>query len=183
MTVIITGSPAGGTTCVSRVVDALGITIQYRPDNDRTHEDFALGLGITAGLPIADIIESYDRQHERWGFKFPGIFGHLGKYIDQFRNPVILYVFRDPVAIHQSLKRHAKCVVSPDSLKLIADETQRVVHLLPEMGVPHLFVSYERMVTRTHLAIGEIAEFLGVPFHEAAVDQVRFADRRYLKRD
>ena len=183
MTVIITGSPAGGTTCVSRVVDALGVTIKYSQDRpDRTHEDFLLGLNITQGQPIIDTVEEYNKKHPRWGFKFPGIFGHLGEYIDQFRDPVIIYVLRDPLAVYQSLQRHAKCKIDSNSLKLIAEELQRVIHLLPEMNIPYLFVSYEKMMTRTRLTIEEIAEFLEVPFKEEALNEVILADPRYLKR-
>lgn len=184
MTVIVTGLPGGGTTCVARVVNALGIPVVTNGKTTRACEHDALNDAIVSGdWGVADqLVAKFDLQFERWAFKRPLLYGHLIDNFHRFRNPEIVYVFRDPLAISLSVSRHSG-QRNPDAMKLIIEEQLRMTHLLPHAGVPVFFVSYERFVTRGDDAVKELAEHLRVPYDPTAVAEVVFNDPRYREKE
>ncbi|MCP4783355.1 MAG: sulfotransferase [Fuerstiella sp.] len=181
MTVFITGSPRGGTTCLARVVNSLGVPVLHTPDLQTTLEWVGLGDMLRSdNWSVAVEIIRNEAPKGEYCIKSPGILGHLAGHLSEFGNPKILYVLRDPMAIHHSIIRHTSRV-DPDALRLIMEEQDRAIHLLPTLACPFMVVSYERLVTRTELAVREIAEFLHVDFTAAAISEVVIGDRRYIK--
>ena len=43
--------------------------------------------------------------HAVWGFKFPGAHRHMPAMLNSFRNPHVIFVFRDPYAVGDSEQR------------------------------------------------------------------------------
>jgi len=179
MTVIITGNPRGGTTCVARVVNALGIPLIHDQENSMDWMKMQAVI-LTGQWDIVTDLLSQKTSHHLWGFKAPGIFGHLAGHLEKFEKPTLIYVVRDPIANADSVRRHRQSEdVLPDSVGNLANETCRALCLIPTWGVPYLFVSYEKIMTHTELTVKAISEFLGVIFCQDAVEEVRPNDPRY----
>jgi hypothetical protein len=180
MTVIVTGVPRGGTTCVARIVDALGVTIVTDQPNSmdwmEMREQIIDGNWDAVGALMTE------RRPQPWGFKAPGVFGHLADNLDRFPFLRIIYVVRDPVANAQSVVTWHRGDAPPfqQTVVDIAEETVRAASLIPQWGVPCLFVSYEETMTRTSHVVSRIASFLGVPHLRSAEQEVVLDDPRYL---
>lgn len=178
MTIIITGNPRGGTTCVARVVDALGVPMVRDQENSMDWMELRAALMAFQSDRVRSLIE---KQTGEWGFKIPGVFGYLPGHLSLFNDPRIIYVVRDPIANADSILRHHKLEsVLKDSVKNLAAENWRALNMIPQWGVPFLFVSHEMMLTKTESAVRSIAEFIGREFRPVAMAEVVQSDPRYL---
>lgn len=181
-TVIVTGMMAGGTTCVARVVDALGVPMMVGGlSGRRACECRWFGEAIVDGdWPVVErAVAESDAKHDRWGFKRPAVYGHLSDRFGMFRSPMLIYVMRDISATAESMRRRGH--LDPRAMIDAAEEHARMAHLIPTCGVPYLFVSYEKMMTHMRRAIGTICEFLSADESNipSAEQQVIVDDPRY----
>ena len=178
-TLIVLGAARGGTSMIAQMLNDLGVFMGEGLDS--TFQDAALGeisralfdRRIDIGHPaIEQVLRSRDRQFAVWGWKFPErIFAEL---YDRARNPHVVAVFRDPVAIatRESLS-------GGYNLQTCFERASQQLAALGQftLTTPHpcLAVSYERGLANKAGLVDALAEFAGI---EAGLDLRRNAVRR-----
>jgi hypothetical protein len=172
-TFIISGLGRGGTTMVASVLLAAGVPLGDRlfeaalEDRDMT---YALRGHDTALLDA--LIADRNGRYGNWGFKIPYIHGLL-RYADigRFRNPHLVLVFRDPVAIT------SRVGISDyqDPLAALpgtAASTQSLVNFVMHTDCPCLLVSYEKAVITPESFVDTLIAYCGLPPDEATRAQM-----------
>jgi len=154
-TVIIIGTPRGGTSAVAGVVHRLGIPMGENLPNNYEDQDF-----IPANRSnFRSVIAARNEQHTTWGFKFPNAGSYLADFAEDFTNPVLIIVERDAAA---SLKRIMRRQKAP-AMDVMAGILKRKLdnaRLAESLQWPLLYVSYEKLVQYKSSAITELADFL-----------------------
>jgi hypothetical protein len=101
-TLVITGSPRGGTSIVAYILLRAGYFLG-RDMSALNHEDREIAGAFTEDNRLLTIIEARNREHQRWGFKFPKASMKLEWLASNLRNPVFVIVYRNPLAIARSI--------------------------------------------------------------------------------
>jgi hypothetical protein len=154
-TVIIIGTPRGGTSAVAGVVHRLGIPMGENLPNNYEDPDFKPE---NRGN-FREVITARNEQHAVWGFKFPNAGSYLEGFAGDFINPVLVIVERDAAA---SLKRIMRRQTAPaiDVMTGILKRKLDNARLAKSLEWPLLYVSYEKLVQYKSSAIAELAAFL-----------------------
>ncbi len=100
-TIIVSGVARSGTTMVAGVLREAGLHIGTFLA-DVVHEDRQLLAIMQSGQRqlLAAAIAERNAEHRDWGFKIPNLHVYLNHAdIARFRNPRIVLIFRDPVAV------------------------------------------------------------------------------------
>ncbi|HEY6430559.1 MAG TPA: hypothetical protein VIZ17_01135 [Acetobacteraceae bacterium] len=119
----------------------------------------------TDSLPAA--IAERNNLASIWGFKIPSLHGYLEPHeLRAFRNPHLIIVFRDLVAVAQ---RHAIAELT-DPLEAFFEASSGMSDLIAFLRAtdcPALLVSYEKAVSLHDQFVTALAQFCGVPVDEA----------------
>lgn len=164
-TFIICGNFRGGTTAVAQLLDLLAISMGERMDPNGNCEDLEfqqLLLRDTLDRVELDrLIGLRNARHEVWGFKFPGAHRHMPAMLDSFRNPHVIFVFRDPYAVGDSERRR-----TGQSLYLMMERTVEynlhMTRLLQTLVCPTHPVSFEQLLVRPQAVVDRLLEFLSL---------------------
>jgi hypothetical protein len=105
-TLVITGSPRGGTSIVAYILLRVGYFLG-RDMSALNHEDREIGDAFKDNKRLLTIFESRNQQHQRWGFKYPKAALKLQWLASNLRNPVAIIVYRNPLAIARSILNRA----------------------------------------------------------------------------
>ncbi len=167
-TIIVTGLGRSGTSMVAAMLGELGI-LPIDKAYQATFEDreflHLFRFGETDSLPAA--IAARNNLSGIWGFKIPSLHGYLEPHqLRAFRNPHLIIVFRDLVAVAQ---RHAIAELT-DPLEAFFEASSGMsdlVAFLRASDCPALLVSYEKAVSLHDQFVTELARFCGVPVDEA----------------
>lgn len=173
-TVIVIGCGRGGTTAVSGVVDALGVRMveASQPNTRINMEDgeFVAAMLDTEPEPgaprypglyrrIGKVIARRNAAYVNWGWKDPSVDLYLEGVIHQVRNPLVLFVVRNVFDIGMS-----HLAAGGGSFETAFDQSlqryQRDWQLLAKLGLPTLFVGYERALADREAFVAQTAEFL-----------------------
>ena len=102
-TFIVSGLGRGGTTMVATALRDVGIPMGVLFHEAAVEDlDVFFALGQSDRTVLDTLIAQRNRQHTNWGFKIPNIHGLLQyRELARFRNPHLILIFRDPVAITQ----------------------------------------------------------------------------------
>lgn len=100
-------------------------------------------------------------RHTVWGFKFPGAHRHMPEMLDSFRNPHVIFVFRDPYAVGDSEQRR-----TGQSLYLMMERTVEynlhMTRLLQTLTCPTHPVSFEQLLVRPQAVVDNLLAFLSL---------------------
>jgi hypothetical protein len=194
-TIVVTGVARSGTSMVAAALRAAGLHMG----------DFVHSV-VNEDAQMLEIVRSHDMgllrslirernlKHSIWGFKVPNLHAHL-RYdsLDLFRNPHLVVVYRDPVAVamRNSLSEHTEQL---DGVLAASGAMQAMTRFAQQAGCPLLLLSYEKIVGFPPLLIDSLADFCGIslsPAQRAALlEQVKpnnpeyfaVASRRFLGR-
>jgi len=178
MTVIATGVGRSGTSMVAKVLEALGIPMG-NTENQAVHEDkdFLHALLYFDFHRLATLIDARNEAYPRWGFKFPSLQNHLlAPQFAKFRNPYLIVVMRDPVAI--ATRALASDPESGDPGATLANVTHQVsglVELVARAECPALLLSYEKFLAFPEKTIEAIATFCRLAPPPAQLEAARQA--------
>ena len=139
------------------------------PMGERFHEAAVEDVEIGAVLRQSDrrylleFIARRNSQHERWGFKIPDIHGLL-RYpeVAHFRNPHLIIIFRDPVAI--SLRRTLSDYQQP--MRMLTETTSSIHNLVQFFGhtsCPAMLLSYEKALIFPDVFVKSMTDFCALP--------------------
>lgn len=157
LTVIVLGTPRGGTSAVAGLIHRMGIAMGDNLPNNYEDPDFR----ISNREKIPNVISERNENHSKWGFKCPNAVTYLPELVDSLVNPVLIVVDRDAVA---SLKRVMRRRDDPAMDVLISLLKRKVdnAKFVKSTSWPTLYVSYEKLINNRQSLIKEVAEFLGV---------------------
>lgn len=173
-TVIVVGCGRGGTTAVSGVVDALGVrmTEASQPETRINMEDGEFIAAMLDGQPepggprypglyrrIGKIVARRNAAYVDWGWKDPSADLYLEGVIHQVRNPLVLFVVRNVFDVGMS-----HLAAGGNSFETAFDQSlqryQRLWTIVAKLGLPTLFVGFERALADRETFVLETAEFL-----------------------
>jgi hypothetical protein len=182
-TIIIVGLPRSGTSMSAKALFDLGVWMGDRIDL-AVFEDVRIAEALEKKTEdLCGIIEDYNNRFDIWGFKRPMAFEILKNHINKFRNPRILVMFRDPLAISE---RNRISVHMPIEIAL-QSATEQIVNLIKfslSIHTPRMLVSYEKAISKPEKFIEELVKFAGcAPTLEEvkkAVSNVQNAPHHYL---
>lgn len=103
-TVIASGAARGGTTILSYMLTALGL--EMGSGHGGEDRDFIEGRNDIKQLEL--LISQRNNTYERWGLKVPGFTsGHYAFFEKSVRNPIFIFIFRNPISTAKSVIKRA----------------------------------------------------------------------------
>jgi hypothetical protein len=111
---------------------------------------------------LQTLIQRRNAKHARWGFKAPNLHAYLRHdELGLFRNPHLIVIFRDPVAIavRNALSEHYGEI---DALVSATGAMHAVGRFTELARCPVLLLSYEKALAFPNLMIDRIIEFCGL---------------------
>jgi hypothetical protein len=164
-TYIVCGNFRGGTTAVAQLLDRLGIPMGEKMDPNNNCEDLEfqkLLLRDALDRPaLARLVGERNARHNIWGFKFPGAHLHMPEMLDSFRNPRVIFVFRDPYAVADSEQRRTGQDLHQMMVRTV-EYNLRMTRLLQTLSCPAHPVSFEQLLVRPAAVVDRLLIFLGV---------------------
>lgn len=164
-TLIVCGNFRGGTTAVAQLLAKLGIPMGEKMDPNNNCEDLEfqrLLLGDTLDRAELDrLVRGRNARHDIWGFKFPGAHLHMPEMLERFRNPQVIFVFRDPYAVADSEQRRTGQDLYL-MMKRTVDYNLRMTGLLQSLACPTHPVSFEQLLVRPAAVIDRLLAFLDI---------------------
>jgi hypothetical protein len=108
---------------------------------------------------IRAVISKRNAEYDVWGWKMP----HTSEYITEIqgdlRNPFIIVVFRNLIAMAESQMKRSE-VTFPGAYKFSFNRLKQVGSIIPDITGPLLAVNYDGAITRPPQFVNEICEFL-----------------------
>jgi hypothetical protein len=144
-TFIISGLGRGGTSMVAKVLREAGLVIGERLA-DLVDEDLEMFDILRSGNSdhLDEIIIKRNASHSDWGFKLGNIDAYL-RYADiaRFRNPRLIVIFRDPVAIavRSALAEYYEPLAA---LQGTSAALAGLIEFINRTTCPSLLLSYEK---------------------------------------
>jgi hypothetical protein len=186
-TIVVTGVGRSGTTMIARILSELGVFMGASLAH-RTNEDNDVKQCVKDGdeAGFERLCRLRDEQHKTWGFKNPAFRDRIPDWEKHLRNPRVIFLFRDVLAI--ALRNHIVLNIDvQEALALATRSYVKALKRLEESGCPALLLSYEKCLAAPDLAVARIAEFCGVsPNAEilaAASSVIQNGDERYFAAD
>ncbi len=166
-TFICMGTPRGGTSMVAGVMAACGIfmgnDLPQNIEDPEFNRDAHRNISAEAfrnRLPA--VIQSRNREHSVWGWKYPRAGSYLEDIISNIRNPHLIIVFRDPVPATMRAEPEDDTAALKDLRNRLRLELSNL-RLARSFKKPALMVSYERSIRNPHGFITQLTGFLNVP--------------------
>ena len=159
-TIIILGTPRSGTSMPAKVLDGLGVFLGDRFGRG-VFEDQRIAMSIEKNAePLETVIRDYD-SHDIWAFKRPRVFRQLDRCLHLFRNPRLVVMSRDPVAV--AIRNNVSMGHEfPACLKNALKEMNDLFDFVGRQTVPVLCVSYEKAMADRAAFVDRLTEFCGI---------------------
>jgi hypothetical protein len=198
-TVIVLGAPRGGTSMVAGVLRQLGVFMGDHVDESSNEDLEFLSHGGSRELfsypsddldeyisNVAKIISARNENHAIWGWKDPLSSLYLEKILNLIRNPLIIWITRDPIAVteRELIEEFPETVESKSDhayahLKNTCDQYGNTALLLAATNTNTLLVSYERSLHHPESFYKSLTEFIEIDYNE----NHSIAIKNYIKPD
>jgi hypothetical protein len=100
-TTVIAGSSRGGTSVIAYALARTGFNLG--PTNDINHEDTEILKILRNKSALRTIFDERNAASDVWGFKIPEATYYFDWLDIQLRNPIFIYVVRNPASIARSI--------------------------------------------------------------------------------
>ena len=155
-TVAVFGVARGGTSMVAGAVRGFGFFMGTSLPVNNEDPDFCY----KPNDHMKRVIAARNEAHKNWGWKFPLASNYLDALLPAVRNPHLIIVFRDPIAV--SARHNAWHGRDPKfALTDITMQTQKNIMLALCWRKPTLLVSYEKAANNPGRLLDELSSFLG----------------------
>jgi hypothetical protein len=170
-TLIVMGAARGGTTMVAQILHDLGIFMGQGLNS--TYQDDAMS-NISRGLfhgqidindpRIEQLLRQRDQEFNIWGWKFPQ---HIFETLyARARNPHVIAIFRDPVAI--ATRESVSQGYSVEScFERALEQITKLGEFISSIPYPCLTVSYERGLMKKTELVDALVDFAGIAASKA----------------
>jgi hypothetical protein len=170
-TLLITGLARSGTSMLAALLQAAGVWLGdhvYQP----IHEDAEITQMLRARdlYRLDALIRRQNAKTPVWGFKMPDLHQFLQHdELTRFRNPHLVAIFRDPVAVA------VRNMVSEQAEGMSALlEAVAAMHSLAQFvrasRLPFLFLSYEKALLFPRVFVDSVVDFCGIRLAAAQRD-------------
>jgi hypothetical protein len=191
-TVIVAGHARSGTSMAARALHALGLPMGLRDPMPTNCEDSAIVEILQTAIDrpplntemLDEVIAQRNAAHVNWGFKAPAAMESMPYLLRHTRNPHVVLVFRDALAI--CLRE--RLAVNSDpwlAFESVLAYQARMLKFLRNTDVPCFLVSYEKAILNAPWFCETLAMFAGLtashPRVAAAVRQINPNQRDYLE--
>lgn len=181
-TIVILGSPRGGTSMIAGICRQLGVMMgeEIHADNNEDAE-FTSHKGDRALLKqdpsdpgraaliehLRGLVDSRNEEYPAWGWKDPLSTYYVPDLLDKLRNPRFICIARDFTAV--TTREIVQNSMDPATnvnrllthLSQSLEQFNAMVALARQTKRPFLFISYERAVRYPKETLSEIARFIG----------------------
>jgi hypothetical protein len=160
-TIVVFGTERGGTSPIAGIVRGLGV---YMGDNLEGNNEDPLFMHKPVSR-LKEVIRLRNSSHAVWGWKFPKAAQQLPLYLKSLRNPHLIIVSRDPVAIALGNQRWNGPEMAKNfrfALNEAAVYNMQNIGLALAANVPTLLVSYEKFRGNFEDTIDMVASFLDI---------------------
>jgi hypothetical protein len=175
-TVVIVGSPRAGTSIVGYTLRLAGYFLGSRV-NAQNHEDQEIAAAFKDNTQLLKVIAKRNAMQERWGFKLPQASLKLEWLASHLRNPVIIVVYRNPLAIARSiLSRAGEFEETPEDLGRALthglDRTMTATTNTLRTRAPAILVDADIAKTRPAVFLREFLSRLSIEYTEELVTKL-----------
>ncbi len=171
-TLLMMGIGRGGTSATAAVIDAIGVPMGASTQPFETWE-FKEDLNNPPKWKsmLAKIVDLNSR-HPKWGAQVWNNPSSAARIAAEVRNPYLLIVFRDLVALTERLLSFPRETRSgKDILEQMFMETTRLLVHLTTMSMPIMVVSFERLRIQPAHIVPHIAAFMGMTPPDALLQE------------
>ena len=179
-TIVITGTPRGGTTMVAECLRALGLPIGVtgpatgsRFSLEDPEFQALLGRESPAEIDLPSLRALALRrnlQHRVWGFKVPMALNSLPILEQELRGVQFVLIFRDPIAV-SSREVVAVGLEAIDAMRRTLIWQERMIDFVESSGAGCLLLSYEKALQFPHIVAGMLASWCGLEASEERLGQ------------
>lgn len=161
-TVVVVGVPRSGTSMVANALHDAGVFLgnEFEPGVYEDRE-VAKALEHDDMTSLNLLARNNDLQHGVWGFKRPKAYQQMEDVLRQLREPRIVMVTRDPVAI--AVRNNIS--ILQDTIAAIeqaAKATLNIASIISSLSCPALIVSYEKAMAAPGDFCTALLAFLGI---------------------
>lgn len=155
----IIGATQGGTSAVAAVVKELGLPLEGLA---RCLDDAELFGPVD--FP-EEVVARRNGQYGNWAWKYP--IAYLpSEYPILAHTDKLIIVWRDPLA--RSI--HKRDFNAPNMT--VFNEWFELAKTWRKIPLPHLHISYEKLLVRPEESVRTIADFIGLPYKQSAVMKI-----------
>lgn len=184
-TIVATGLGRSGTTMLARILGGLSLEMgAHRHPN--TYDDKEIQTIARRGEweRFEGVCRRRDAESDVWAFKDPKIRERLAPCVSVMRNPRLIVIFRDILAISMRNEISAQTEIW-DSMRRAIKSYNQLVSSLEELNCPILLLSYEKCLMRPEEMVSEISEFCGLDYdagitRRVANEVIKESDPLYL---
>ena len=179
-TIVITGTPRGGTTMVAECLGMLGIPLGVSvPATDSRFNledpEFQALLGRESPGEIdlqslRALILRRNLEHRVWGFKLPMALNSLPILEQELRGAQFSLIFRDPIAV-SSREVVAVGIEAIAAMRRTLIWQERMIDFVESTGARCLLLSYEKALQFPQITAGMLASWCGLEASEERLGQ------------
>ncbi len=161
-TLAVVGLPRSGTSMLSALLQEIGVFMGDAVDK-AVFEDVEVAKFLDSGdfAGLKAFAAKRNAARHVWGFKRPHAYRVLPKLVPVLRNPRIIVMFRDVLAI--AVRNHVSMQMDViPALPRYVEEYADLVRNISALKCPLLLVSYEKFVQFPEESIERTAAFAGV---------------------
>jgi hypothetical protein len=158
-TIIVLGTPRGGTSMVAATLRKLGVMMGERLGHQ--HED----PNFRGEVPLGDMLATVKQRNDTydiWGWKLPNNVYYVEQLLPHLRNPHFVAVFRNPYSISRSSSERDRREYQARLLQVATNHTKTVVDLIGRLKAPTALTAFESAVRNREEFVRGLAEFVGV---------------------
>lgn len=156
LTLVVLGTPRGGTTMVAGIAQRCGIDIGRNLPVNLEDPDF---VEKEQDHMLSAIMER-NRTKRVWGWKFPRAAAYLPNIQSHLVNPHYVIVWRDIYsASHRRVLKGEDQIAALNWAQSVQEQNLR---LIDKLNGPVLMVSYARAVSKPAAIANDICEFVGI---------------------
>lgn len=157
-TIVVLGSPRGGTSMVSATLRKLGVMMGEKLGHQ--HEDRNFRRDVPLPMMI-ETIQHRNREHDVWGWKLPNSVYYVEDLLPYLRNPHFVAIFRNPYSISRSSAERDRRDYEVNLLQVAANHTKKVVDLLARLKAPAALTAFESAMANPDQFVRGLASFVG----------------------
>ncbi len=161
-TIVVLGLPRSGTSMIGKVLYELGIFHDDGYLNKNVYEDkMAIDVFENNVNKLNEYIRNQNNKYNIWGFKRPGAYYYIDKYVHQLRNPIYIVPFKDLLAM--SLRKNISIDMDFSfALKETMKQSNELIQFLDRTKVPMILFSYEKAILNPSYFVNEIVRILSL---------------------
>lgn len=168
-TLILFGNPRGGTTMIANVARSMGVYLGNNlpinlEDNDFNWNSLRNNKSWDREQRLSSIrraIAKRNTEQDVWGWKYPRIDKYFDEILPDVVNPMLVCVFRDPVAsswrgVVRQQRSPAQAIYK--TLQLQANN----LRMIEKSGAPSLLISYEKAIANPLQLVKMVNQFMSL---------------------